>query len=57
MKINFEIDYIVEFLKKYSRYSDSVYWLSSPDFKKIYFISPAYETIWLRNRELLYEEP
>lgn len=45
------------FLSKLSENSDQVYWLSSPDFKKIQYISPAYEKIWGRSREELYSNP
>ncbi len=45
------------FLSKLSENSDHVYWLSSPDFKKIQYISPAYEKIWGRSREELYVNP
>jgi len=45
------------FLSKLSENSDHVYWLSSPDFKKIQFISPAFEKIWGRSREDLYLNP
>lgn len=45
------------FLEKLAENSESVYWLSSPDFKKIQYISPAYEKIWGRKREHLYREP
>ena len=45
------------FLSKLSENSDHIYWLSSPDFKKIQYISPAYEKIWGRSREELYANP
>lgn len=45
------------FLSKLSENSDHVYWLSSPDFKKIQYISPAYERIWGRSRKDLYANP
>ena len=45
------------FLSKLSENSDHVYWLSSPDFKKIQYISPAYEKIWGRSRDELYLNP
>jgi PAS domain S-box-containing protein len=45
------------FLSKLSENSDHVYWLSSPDFKKIQYISPAYEQIWGRSRQELYSNP
>lgn len=48
---------IGDFLAKLAEKSNSVYWLSSPDFARIEYISPAYERIWGRSREELYAEP
>jgi PAS domain S-box-containing protein len=48
---------IGNFLSKLAERSESVYWLSSPDFREIQYISPAYEKIWGRPREILYTEP
>jgi len=48
---------IGSFLEKLAEKSQSVYWLSSPDFKKIQYISPAYDKIWGRDRNILYKEP
>ncbi|OHE78674.1 MAG: hypothetical protein A3F67_07065 [Verrucomicrobia bacterium RIFCSPHIGHO2_12_FULL_41_10] len=48
---------IGSFLSKLAEKSEGVYWLSSPDFEKIQYISPAYEKIWGRPREELYREP
>jgi len=45
------------FLENMAALSDHVYWLSSPDFKKIQYISPSYETIWGRPRSALYATP
>jgi len=45
------------FLSKLAEKSESVYWLSSPDFKRIQYISSAYEKIWGRSRDILYREP
>ncbi|KTD56214.1 PAS domain-containing hybrid sensor histidine kinase/response regulator [Legionella shakespearei] len=45
------------FLSKLAEKSDNVYWLSSPDFKTIQYISPAYEKIWGRSRQELYDTP
>lgn len=52
-----DIDEIGEFLEKVADLSESVYWLSSPDLKKIVYISPAYEKIWGRSRQRLYDNP
>ncbi|MHC4092578.1 MAG: PAS domain-containing protein, partial [Planctomycetota bacterium] len=34
-----------------------VFWMTSPDFEELIYISPAYEMIWGRTRESLYEQP
>jgi len=34
-----------------------VFWVAAPDCSKIYYISPAYEEIWGRSCESLYENP
>lgn len=34
-----------------------VFWLESPDLSELYYISPAYEEIWGRTIEELYEDP
>ncbi len=34
-----------------------VFWLVSPDWNTVYYVSPAYETMWGRPRERLYDEP
>jgi len=51
------LDAIAEVLTKLAEKSESVYWLSSPDLLRIAYISPAYEKIWGRLREELYENP
>ena len=56
-KINLTLSDFGSFLEKFSENSDHVYWLSSPDFKKIEYISPAYERIWGRSRDQLYSNP
>jgi PAS domain S-box-containing protein len=48
---------MANFLSKLAEKSETVYWLSSPDFKSIAYISPAYEKIWGRSRDALYLEP
>lgn len=50
-----DIHKIGEFLEKVADLSESVYWLSSPDLKKIIYVSPAYEKIWGRSRQELYD--
>lgn len=51
------LEVIARFLAKLAEKSESVYWLSSPDFKRIAYISPAYEKIWGRSSDILYAEP
>jgi PAS domain S-box-containing protein len=48
---------IGDFLSKLAERSEDVYWLSSPDFQSIIYLSPAYEKIWGRSREDLYKNP
>jgi PAS domain S-box-containing protein len=33
-----------------------VFWMTTPDFSEILYISPAYETVWGRTRESLYQD-
>jgi PAS domain S-box-containing protein len=34
-----------------------VFWIASPDFQKMYYVSPAYELIWGRSAESVYTHP
>ena len=34
-----------------------VFWMTSPDLQKIYYVSPGYELIWGRSTESLYDDP
>ncbi|MEB3281642.1 MAG: ATP-binding protein [Lyngbya sp.] len=36
---------------------DSVFWISDPHGKKIYYVSPAYEKVWGRPCREIYEQP
>ncbi|CAM3023645.1 PAS domain-containing hybrid sensor histidine kinase/response regulator [Legionella worsleiensis] len=56
-KFHFTLDEMGEFLAKFSEHSEQVYWISSPDFSKIRYISPSYEKIWGRSRDELYKTP
>jgi PAS domain S-box-containing protein len=56
-KITLTLDEVGSFLAKFTENSEHVYWMSSPDFKKIQYISPSYERIWGRPREELYKNP
>jgi|GEM_PF-4126594 len=51
------LDNLKQFLSKFSENSPMVYWLSEPDMSRIAYISPSYERIWGRSREVLYEHP
>ena len=53
----FILEDIGNFLDKLAEKSESVYWLSSPNFQKIQYISPAFEKIWGRSRDALYADP
>lgn len=57
MTENITLSSLSDFLSKMAENSDDVYWLSSPNFKEIVYISPAYEKIWQRPRQLLYDNP
>ena len=53
-----QLNQIKQFLTKFSENSrHAVYWLSAPDMSKIAYISPSFEEIWGRSREILYEHP
>ena len=51
------LELIAGLLAKMAEKSTSVYWLSSPDFQRIAYISPAFDEIWGRPREILYKTP
>lgn len=51
------IDLVADFLSKLAEKSEDVYWLSSPNLDRIAYISPAYNKIWGRDREILYKTP
>lgn len=53
----FSLHAIGEFLEQYAEKSNDVYWLSSPDFQRIIYVSPAYEKIWGRKVVDLYTNP
>ena len=56
-KITLTLDDVGNFLGKFTENSEHVYWISSPDFQKIQYISPSYERIWGRPRDELYKNP
>ncbi|MCD8499816.1 MAG: PAS domain-containing protein, partial [Gammaproteobacteria bacterium] len=57
MKDKKDILKLGSFLSQLADKSEHVYWLSSADFKKIEYISPAYEAIWGRKVDELYKNP
>ncbi len=46
-----------ERLRQMAESITEVFWMSSPEKDRMIYISPAYETIWGRTRESLYEQP
>jgi two-component system cell cycle sensor histidine kinase/response regulator CckA len=51
---------IAETNKRYRLIAETIhdcFWMASPDIGKISYVSPAYEKIWGRSRESLYESP
>ncbi|MEJ2692966.1 MAG: EAL domain-containing protein [Candidatus Thiodiazotropha sp.] len=34
-----------------------VFWMSTPGIKKLLYVNPAYETVWQKSRESLFEDP
>lgn len=52
-----DIQKISDFFEQIANLSESVYWLSSADLTRIIYISPAYEKIWGRSRQELYDDP
>ena len=56
-KVTLTLHDVGGFLAKFTEHSDHVYWISTPDFKRIQYISPSYERIWGRAREELYSNP
>lgn len=55
--VSTSMEALAELLSTLAEKSNTVYWFSSADFKRILFVSPAYEEIWGRHREDLYEHP
>ncbi len=56
-EVLFTLEQMGKFLAKYAELSEHVYWISSPDFSKIQYVSPSYERIWGRSRIDLYDNP
>lgn len=46
-----------EMFRQITENIQEVFWIVSPDWNQIIYISPAYETIWGRSCESLYEQP
>lgn len=51
------LENIKSFLMQLAEHSESVYWLGDPDFSYLAYVSPAYEKIWGRPRQPLYDNP
>ncbi len=45
------------YLFQFAEQSQDVFWIMSHDYKKQLYVSPAFETIWGRKREELYQNP
>jgi len=52
-----DLEALRQLLSNMAENSNMVYWLSSPDFNKILYISPAYEKVWGRSLDELYKNP
>jgi PAS domain S-box-containing protein len=53
-------DALAETNKRYRLIAETIhdcFWMATPDIDKIVYVSPAYETIWGRSCESLYESP
>ncbi len=46
-----------ERLRQIAENIKEVFWVGSPDWKEVYYISPAYENIWGRSCDSLYAKP
>lgn len=49
-----------EHLQNFQQLSESIreiFWLGSPDWKQVFYINPAYESIWGRSCQSLYNNP
>jgi len=44
-------------LRRISESIEDVLWMITPDFARVVYLSPAYETLWGRERSAVYEEP
>ena len=44
-------------LRQMAESIEAVFWISSPDGKEMYYVSPGYEEIWGRSCKSLYEKP
>ncbi len=46
-----------ERFRQLAEYIQEVFWVVSPDWKEVFYISPAYEKVWGRSCESLYKNP
>jgi PAS domain S-box-containing protein len=51
------LDTIKSFLTQFAEHSENVYWLGDPDFTYLAYVSPAFEKIWGRQRQDVYNDP
>lgn len=51
------LERIKAFLSQFAECSGSVYWLSNPSFTEVVYVNSAYEIIWGRPRQILYDDP
>lgn len=52
-----ELEEATQFFRFFSEKTHSVFWVRDPDCKKHLYVSPAYEKIWGRNCDQLYNDP
>lgn len=46
-----------ELFRQMTESIEEVFWIQTPDSSEVLYVSPAYEKIWGRSRESLYQEP
>jgi PAS domain S-box-containing protein len=46
-----------ELFRQFAEHIGEVFWMTDPSKKRLHYISPAYELIWGRTRESLYQSP
>ncbi len=56
-KILAELNIAQDLLRGFSEHTKDVFWETNPTFSKILYINRAYEDVWGRSRESLYQNP